>query len=602
PESAPQLMAWCKPLVEREPGGLGWLASHGKSDELYLAATTSPVATADDWLRLARHQFQQGKKDDATATLTAARTKVRTSAYFALAAAVQEMPEGKGWTPTTSDGPEKRALAQARLAVKLSRNAHADAAKMLEEYVADTTVRDFDRSWGQRNLAMLYAVNGTPEDRQRAMTLIVAAGKITTTQEELRATASVLTTLSRYLEGDDRRTVMAYAADALEAVHKVSNSPRDLFNLSQLYRAAGNAEKSQACLQTLLNSDGNNIYYLIAALEEICKTKDFQRAEAFASRLRSLYPGEFRAVSAVARYECKAGRPERALALAEQYTRVADSSSGDYLARAARVAELLDELVRYPNVRKTEAARAMTDAAVERYAALVPGRPEAAVGIAGVLASQDRTDDAFARLDLYTKYLPSRVRAIAGLAALRGGNATERQFATVRSWLDEVAPAERGSVSFLLNEAEFCTLEQDAKGATDAYEKVLKADPRNVVALNNLAWVLAADPRTADRALELIARAVRETGLTGELLDTRARVRLTLKLFAQAERDSKEALTQDRTALRLFHFALIMKDRTPPDPKEAAKAFAEARTKGLDAKAIHPADLPSFRVLDAGMK
>jgi cellulose synthase operon protein C len=100
----------------------------------------------------------------------------------------------------------------------------------------------------------------------------------------------------------------------------------------------------------------------------------------------------------------------------------------------------------------------------------------------------------------------------------------------------------------------------------------------------------------------LIDRAVREIGLTAELLDTRARVRLTLKLFAQAEKDSKEALTQDRTALRLFHFALIMKDRTPPDPKEAAKAFAEARTKGLDAKAIHPADLPSFRVLDAGMK
>ena len=153
-------------------------------------------------------------------------------------------------------------------------------------------------------------------------------------------------------------------------------------------------------------------------------------------------------------------------------------------------------------------------------------------------------------------------------------------------------------MSFQLNWAEFCALKNDAAGAVAAYETVLKADPRNVVALNNLAWTLAADAKTATRALDLIARAVREIGLTGELLDTRARVRITRKEFDKAEKDLSEAQAQDRTALRLFHVALLMTERTPANPKEAAKAFAEARTKGLDAKLIHPADLPTFRVLD----
>jgi tetratricopeptide (TPR) repeat protein len=603
PNSATQLMTWCKPLAEREPGGLGWVASHAGSDAeaILTAATASPMATADDWLRLARQQFHQGKKDAAAKTLADARGKLRTSAFFALAATVQDMPEGKDWSPTTADAPEKRALAQARLAVKLSRNDNAGATKLLEEYTADASIRKFDLGWGQRNLAMLYAVNGKPEDRQKAMGLIAAAAQTGTTEAELRATASVLTTLARYLEGDDRRKVMTYAAANLEAVHKASGSPRDLFNLVQLYRAAGDAEKSQACLQKLLDADGNNIYYLTAALEVICKMNDFKRAEAFASRLRSVYPGEFRAVAAVARYECLAGRPERALALAEQYSRVADPSAGDYLARSARVAELLDELLRYPMVRRSPAAKAMTDAAVERYAALVPNRPEAAVGIAGVLASQDRTADAFARIELYAKFLPNRVRVMAGLAALRGGSATERHFATVREWLDASAKDEGNSVSFLLNEAEFFTLQSATDKAIAAYETVLKRDPRNVVALNNLAWMLSADPAGAKRSVELIAQATREIGLTGELLDTRARACITLKLFPQAESDSNEALKMDRTPLRLFHMALVLTGRTPADAAAAAKAFAEARTKGLDAKAIHPADLPAFKALDAGM-
>ena len=281
PAAAPQLVKWCRPLVEREPGGLGWLASHGTTETLYAAATATPVTTADDWFRLSQFQLKTGKTDEGTATLAAARGKVRTSAYFAMAAAFQEMPEGRGWAPATADAPEKRALAQARLAVKLSRDDNAAAAKMLEDYIADKSIRDFDLGWGQRNLAMLYAVNGTPEDRQRAMTLIAAAGNIAKTQEELRATASVLTTLSRYLEGDDRRTVMNYAAAALEEVHKASQSPRDLFNLSQLYRAAGNTAKCFESLNTLLRADGNNIYYLTAALEEICKMADWPRAGTF---------------------------------------------------------------------------------------------------------------------------------------------------------------------------------------------------------------------------------------------------------------------------------------------------------------------------------
>jgi tetratricopeptide (TPR) repeat protein len=304
----------------------------------------------------------------------------------------------------------------------------------------------------------------------------------------------------------------------------------------------------------------------------------------------------------VARFECKAGRPAAALALAEKYAHAADPAAGDHLTRSGRVAELLDELARMPNVRGTPAGRAMTDAAVERYAGLIPTRPEAVIGVVGVLAADGRAAEGFARLERLGRIIPDRVRAAAGLAAVRAGTVTERQAATVQEWIERALAEEPGSPTLLLNRAEFLALRQDLAGATAVYETIIAADARNVVALNNLAWILAADPRTAERALSLVARATREVGLTGDLLDTRARVRITLKQFEQAERDLDDAIRLEPTPLRWFHLALSRLGQAPAKQDDAAKAFREAKRRGLDPRGIHPADLPTYGVLDAGGK
>jgi tetratricopeptide (TPR) repeat protein len=491
---------------------------------------------------------------------------------------------------------------QSRLAVKLTRSEPLQAAAILEAFLAEKDIAREDLGWAKRNLAMIYAVGGTPEDRRRAMDLIKTADDFGSTPEEMRATAAVLTTLAKYLEGDDRRLILGRAAAALTSAHQVSNSQRDLFHLAQLFRAAGNRPESRRCLQSLLNVDPNNIYFLTAALEELTEDGNIAAAEAFAERLRKNFPGEFRAVAVVARFECKAGRPDRALAVAEGYARAADLSAGDYLARSGRVAELLDELSRLPKVRGTPAGRRMVDAAVERYAALVPSRAESVVAIAGLLGSDGRVADAFTRIDVYERYETKRIRALAGLAAVRSGGATERQFATVTGWLETCLKEEPNSATLRLNEAELLAIRHDIEGAAAVYEAVLKQDPRNVVALNNLAWLLATDANSAEKALGLIDRATREAGLSGEMLDTRARVRITLRQYDQAERDLNEALSREVTPLRHFHLAVLRLAQSPARTDDAAKSFQEAKARGLDVANIHPTDLPTYKVLDTGSK
>ena len=590
PDARGRLLAACRPLAAKDAGGPGWLADVG-DNSLLVAAVEGGGATADDWLRIALPEPR------ALGTVfDMARAKLPPAAYFGLVAVAVEAKGLKGWSVKDAAPADRRALAQARLAVKLSMADAPGAMGVLQGLLDAADTSAADTGWARRNLAMLLALRGSPEDRAKAMEHLTAAGGPGTTADEQRATAGVLSTLARYLDGDDRKQVLADAAAALSAAYAADKSPKDLFHLSQLHRLAGDRAESRKELQQLLKDDPKNIYYLTAALEELTEERQFAAGDTFAKWLRSLYPGEFRAVAAVARYEAKAGRPEAAATLAEQYAGAADAGAGDSLARSARVAELLDELSRLPGARGTPAARRMADAAAERYTALVPGRPEAAVGLAGVLAADGRVAEAFARIDSLGRYLPVAAKAAAGMAAVRAGGATDRQFAVVRGWLDEALAGEPDGVTLRLQEADYFAARQEYARAAAAYEKVLAKDPHNGVALNNLAWTLAADPATAGRSVELVGRAAQENGLSSELLDTRARARITLKQFAAADRDLTEALTQEVTPLRRFHQAVLA--QAQGRPADAAKAFAEARQLGLDPKAVHPADLPTYRVLE----
>lgn len=600
------LLAAARRFVESEPGGLGWLGDAylacGMNDEAsrcFREATATPSVSPDDWLRFAVRTAESGATNDAMATLKRARDKLPAGLFFATAAAFTESAAApKDWKPVLNSAIEKRVFAQARLSIRLSRFQQSEAVTLLDQFLMDDPPKA-DAAWARRNLAMLLAIRGGKADRTRAMELLVKSDDDSgTTPDEKRSTAAVLTALSRHLDGPDRKAVTDRATAVLEALVADTRSPRDAFLLAQVFRAAGNRQASTVVLNKLLEADPKNPEFLMMGLSELTELGDFTAAEPFAQRLIQLYPTDYRTVAAVARYEVRAGRPEKALSLAEGYTRTADATAGDLPAKSARAAELLDELARSPKIRRTDIGKSMARAAITKYEALIPVRPEAVVPAAGLLAFDERPTDAFALIDKHAKKLTPRLKVAAGLAVLRAGGAADRQFERVQSWLDAAVADEPDAVALLLHQGEFFGLKQDHAAAEKAYQAVLDRDPRNVVALNNLAWVLAPRPEAAARALELVDRAVSEVGLTGELLDTRARVRIAAKQFDLAEKDLVEALAQERTPLRMFHLALAKRGQSPGGSDEARDAFRTAKERGLDPRSVHPEDLPMYRVLD----
>jgi cellulose synthase operon protein C len=604
--SAKKLLETAKKWNEGNVGEFAWLGeSYEALNQMteagasYERAVQAPRATIDDWLRLAR--FQTGASS-MTTVLERAKLKLPTLQYVVLLASIAESSATpKTWKPELKTEADQRQFTQASLAVKLSRYQRRESITLLETYLEGTNRAKGDLAWARRNLAMLYVSQGNPLDRKRAKEFLSTKDNSPgETTDEKRATAAVLAGLSRHLEIDDRKQVIAQAIAILRGVVVETKDPRDQFLLAQMCRTSGEREgrvQGRKLLLELLEKDKKNIEYLVAGLEEASEPEDREFADGCAKRLLEKFPTEFRAVAAVARYENRNGQPERSLALANAYARTANNTPGDLQLRYARAAELLDELARSPKVRRTELGRTMTNAAVDKYESVFANRPEAVVAAAGLLAADDRTTEAFAKIERHSKTLPMRVKVMAGLAVLRSGTTTPSQIATIQEWLTIAKNGEPGSIPVLLNEAEFYHLQGNSTLAEKAYEDVLVIEDRNVFALNNLAWLLAANPQKADRAGELLEKAVQEIGLTGELLDTRARIKIAARQYEAAERDLLQALSQEKTPLRMFHLALTMQGQTPPRRDEAAKTFQQAKEKGLKEQSVHPADIAMYRTL-----
>jgi tetratricopeptide (TPR) repeat protein len=289
-------------------------------------------------------------------------------------------------------------------------------------------------------------------------------------------------------------------------------------------------------------------------------------------------------VASVAKFEVLTGNKAKAHALAEGYFRSADPLAGDVPAKARRTAELHDELARM--VPKQN--EMFVGSAVAKYESLLPGHAEAIIKIASLLASTGRSDEAFAKLEKLQRGVSPRIVATAAVTALSAAP-DAKYFARVKAWID----AAKGEDVRMI-EAEYLGLLSNHAGAATLYDSVLKDQPRNVAALNNLAWLLSADASTADRALELLERASQEIGLTGELLDTRARIRLARGEPMLAIADAGEALKHDKTALRYFHLAIATQT---VKPSETEAYFQEAIQRGLTERMVHPKDVETFRNL-----
>jgi tetratricopeptide (TPR) repeat protein len=230
-----------------------------------------------------------------------------------------------------------------------------------------------------------------------------------------------------------------------------------------------------------------------------------------------------------------------------------------------------------------------------------------AVCMSSVAIAADDGKKPAATLDAKVAMLEERLQTEPAVAVLRDAmqllreqsqDVDKRHLDIVDDWFDDALKAEPTSVPLRMILAEFREIQGRTDDSIKLYQELLKDKsigklPRAVVN-NNLAFALAVRGSDKDlaEAATAIGDAIGELGLTVDLLDTRASVRLAKKDLKGAREDLKSAIKQQPNGVLYFHLALV--EEKAQDRQAMLAAMRQSLELKVDRNQIPPGERKSF--------
>jgi tetratricopeptide (TPR) repeat protein len=422
-----------------------------------------------------------------------------------------------------------------------------------------------DLAWARRGMAMVQADGTYYRKFLEALKLvgleIDAAGKVVEAgnqppgeqDETQRARARVLASQS----GNAFRTQAIVWLEDLS--RRRTLLAEDQFLLAELYEGEGEQgwPRARALLRGLTTVQATNAVYLARFARSLLLHGELPEAEGCIARLADL----------------------------EGARHVARGDLGSVELRA-RALEL----------------RGQHEEAYQLLAARAASKPPAAdrlLALAGFLARRQRLPDALDQWERAWKCGPAELVGGAGVALLRSAHPRKTDSSRVERLLKQALADAPDSPLLLVEMGDLQDLLGNYEAAEGFYRKALARAPANLMALNNLAWLLAQRKGQGTRALPLIERAIKVYGPRPDLLDTRAVVHLARGQAAPAIADLKRATREEPNASRYFHLARALS--MAGQSQAALRAFQKARASGLDLKGLHPIERGDFKKMAADL-
>jgi tetratricopeptide (TPR) repeat protein len=448
-----------------------------------------------------------------------------------------------------------------------------------------------DVAWARRNLAILGTGDRTAGQFERALELLKQnEAEIGSNIEDMRARVILLT--QQPPKPGAEATPRRQAIELLEKIVQHAQAGReDRFILAKLYDAERNWAKAEKQYQAVIAAEPRNpmlIAHLARRLMELGKLRE---AGEEVRKLEALAPGSPAHVGVRSRLQFLSG--DTAALVADLTSYCADSRSAEAANRAFLAGSLLDEFVRSTTNPRPESRDQLLDLALKFYQRTIRVHTEAVVRIVSLWSHVGQREKALRWLRDPSWKVPLNLRASAEIAGLRSAHAGEDECRAVEKWLREEA-AKNPEVTLDLHLADLAEMRHDFKTAEVQCRKVLSKEPNHVIAMNNLAWVLA-HRGPSPEALSLVQKAISMIGPIPDLLETRAKAYLALCRAPEAVQDLEDAIAADPTAMRYFLLAAAQEKNGNADA--ARDAFHRAQELGFDSRDLHPVDLPDFERL-----
>ena len=574
---------------------LRWAAGQPAEPLLRRAVALAPAAP-EARLGLVTYLAGTGRPQEARAALAQAEAELpRRASLLALAQAAEVVgePDRAGALYAEALAAADKADRPARLAALRGaagfelRGGRVDEAEGHLREIIDLGGASTDTAWARRLLATTLARRGDPSRTLQALELLGLSDRreATPAADEARAPED-LRARARILALQPSRARRREAAATLQRlVDRNLAEPADLLLLADLAEFEGEWPRARAYLAAALDRRPEDPSILAADIRALIRHGQLAEAATLRDRLERVAAGQPVAVEVGARLLAAAGRGAEAAASLEAFAAADD----DRRLPTARLAEELNQ---------PEAAERLYRLSLLRPEAR---RPAAILALAQYLGRRGRVAEGLDLLDdLGAKALPIAAVGNAELSMLYGtGSAEPALRDRVERRLARAILDNPKTPSLRFDLANLRCLQGRPDEAERTYREVADQNRSLAAPLNNLAWLLALRGAKAAEALGLIDRAIALEGEKPDYLDTRGLVRLAGDQPALAARDLEDAVAASPSPDKYFHLArayLAAGRRV-----DAARALAEARSRGLVVESIHPLEQASYRKLAADL-
>ncbi len=572
--------------------------------EIRQAVALAPQA-ADPWVALIFHYTRIGEKDKAESALAQAEQKLpKERSSLALAQCFEMIGNSK----------RSKELYDAALA------ANPDDSEVLR-HLAFACLRNKQLTEAKRHLERIIDLKNSPayaEEAKRLLAFVLASGP--NYQESVKALrimgvvnfdADALPLETGESAADQRTKILILAKaqnprqrrqaiNLLEGLQRQQQiSTDEHFLLAQLYHSVGNWYRAREEYLFVLNATQERLRKespdrpallrrFADQLAVVCNgflvNGDPSDVEPWLVKLEEIEPKELRAVALRARLLHKQGKSDQAVPL----LLALEKERKELTAPIAGVLEQIQQPKQAEELFKKFVEQSM--------------RGEASLTLARFYGRQHRPDEALTLCEQALKSCALDEVTSSAVLILYTSGANDQHCRKVAGWLEDGIKKNSKAGGLMTSLAAVRRLQQDYPGVIALYRDVLKVDPNDTLALNNLAWLLALSERNGPDALKVIERAIELDGPQAELLDTRAVAYLVQGEAVRALKDIDEAIAENPTAHRYFHRAQA--HHLAKNESAATDDLRKALQMRLSETTIDPLERTSYRQLlaDLGVK